>query len=216
MPMKQIADRLGVSVGSVHLWTSDIEISAEHRKRNNARAGQVRGRRWAERFRDRRLACQEDGREAGRLDDPGHRAGCMLLWAEGAKSRNRVSFCNSDPDMVRCFKDFLLEYFNVEPEEFRLSLHVYLGNGLSLEQVQDHWLHELDLPKTVLRKSQVNPLPTSSSGQKRNKLPFGVCTLTLGRTEIVQHIYGAIQEYGGFDEPRWLEGPPRKPQRDRR
>jgi len=24
-------------------------------------------------------------------------------------------------------------------------------------------------------------------------------------TEIVQHIYGAIQEYAGFEEPRWLD-----------
>ena len=67
------------------------------------------------------------------------------------------------------------------------------------------------LPRSVLRKSFVNPLPTSSSGKKKNKLPYGVCTLTLGRTEILQHIYGAIQEYAGFDEPRWLDGPARKP-----
>jgi DNA-binding transcriptional MerR regulator len=26
---------------------------------------------------------------------------------------------------------------------------------------------------------------------------------------ILQQIYGAIQEYAGFDEPRWLDGPPR-------
>jgi hypothetical protein len=24
-------------------------------------------------------------------------------------------------------------------------------------------------------------------------------------TRIVQHIYGAIQEYAGFEEPRWLD-----------
>ena len=30
-------------------------------------------------------------------------------------------------------------------------------------------------------------------------------------TRILQHIYGAIQEYAGFEEPRWLDGPPRKP-----
>jgi hypothetical protein len=33
----------------------------------------------------------------------------------------------------------------------------------------------------------------------------------LKSTHLVQHIYGAIQEYAGFDEPRWLDGPPRKP-----
>ena len=32
---------------------------------------------------------------------------------------------------------------------------------------------------------------------------------------LVQHIYGAIQEYGGFEEPRWLDGPARKPRTGR-
>lgn len=68
-----------------------------------------------------------------------------------------------------------------------------------------------------LRKGVENHLPTSSSGRKANKLPLGVCTLRVKKsTRLLQHIYGAIQEYGGFDEPRWLDGPPRKPQRDRR
>jgi hypothetical protein len=39
----------------------------------------------------------------------------------------------------------------------------------------------------------------------RSKLPHGVCTLRVQSTWIVQHNYGAIQEYGGFDEPGWLD-----------
>lgn len=50
----------------------------------------------------------------------------------------------------------------------------------------------------------LNHTPTSSSGRARKKLPYGVCTLTVCSTRLVQHIYGAIQEYGGFDEPAWL------------
>jgi hypothetical protein len=48
-----------------------------------------------------------------------------------------------------------------------------------------------------------------SSGQKKNTLPCGVATLKVHDTRIAQHIFGAIQEYGGFDEPRWLDGPAR-------
>jgi hypothetical protein len=57
----------------------------------------------------------------------------------------------------------------------------------------------------VLRKHAINHLPTSSSGQAKNKLPYGVCTLRVYDTRLVQHIYGAIQEYAGFDEPSWLD-----------
>ncbi len=85
------------------------------------------------------------------------------------------------------------------------GLHVYLGNGLELNEIEDYWLNLLELPRSCLRGHCVNPLPTSSSGRKRNKLPYGVCNLSVHSTEIVQHIYGAIQEYGGFEEPRWLD-----------
>jgi len=46
-------------------------------------------------------------------------------------------------------------------------------------------------------------MPNSSSGRARNKLPYGVCTIRVTSTRVVQHIFGAIQEYGSFDEPAW-------------
>jgi hypothetical protein len=82
---------------------------------------------------------------------------------------------------------------------------VYLGNGLSIAQIEDYWLAALDLPRSCLCKHSIDFKPTSSSGLKRNKLPYGVCTVRVHSTQIVQHIFGAIQEYGGFDEPRWLD-----------
>jgi hypothetical protein len=51
----------------------------------------------------------------------------------------------------------------------------------------------------------LNHLPTSSGGRPKNKLPYGVCSLVVHSTWMVQHIYGAIQEYAGFEEPAWLD-----------
>lgn len=91
---------------------------------------------------------------------------------------------------------------------------MYTSNGLTLREIEDFWLHALDLPRSALRKPQLDHFPTSSSGRRRRKLPYGVCTIRVKRsTHLVQHIYGATQEYGGFDEPRWLDGPPRKPRK---
>lgn len=135
----------------------------------------------------------------------------MLYWAEGSKDRNSVKFVNSDREMVRFFLRFLRECMRVDRERLTLRLNVYLNNGLTLREIEDHWLWGLELPRSCLRKHQLNHMPTSSSGRKRRKLPYGVGTLRVKRsTHLVQHIYGAIQEYGGFDEPRWLDGPPRK------
>ena len=129
----------------------------------------------------------------------------MLYWAEGSKSRNSVQLSNSDVHLLRFFRHFLSTCFDVRAERFRVALHVYLGNGLEVQEIERYWLGHLDLPSSCLRRHQVNPLPTSSSGRKKNRLPYGVCRLTVHDTRIVQHIYGAIQEYAGFDEPRWLD-----------
>jgi hypothetical protein len=112
---------------------------------------------------------------------------------------------------------FLQESLGVKPEDCRIRLNVYTNNGLPLKEIERHWLSALELPRSALRGHSLNSYPTSSSGRKRKKLPYGVCTLTVAKsTHLVQHIFGAIQEYAGFEEPRWLDGPRRKSRAGRR
>ena len=104
--------------------------------------------------------------------------------------------------MVRFFLRFLEECFGVPCSDFRVRLNVYTNNGLSLREIEDFWLGSLELPRSCLRGHSINSYPTSSSGMKRN-LPYGTCFLTVARsTHIIQHIHGAVQEYGNFEEPR--------------
>jgi hypothetical protein len=103
------------------------------------------------------------------------------------------------------FRRFLTDALAVESDEIVMSINVYTNNGISIEEIEAYWLDLLDLPRSSVRAHTVNHMPTSSSGRARNKLPHGVCTLRVQSTWIVQHNYGAIQEYGGFDEPVWLD-----------
>ena len=210
---------LGISPSTAYLWASDIVLTPEQVERNlrgptgpqNPEHVAARAAAWSARNRTRRERYQQEGRErARRGGDPLHLAGCMLYWAEGAKGRNALKLVNSDPHMLAFFSKFLRDCFNVTASDLTVRLNVYLNNGMPIEEIEDFWLGVLDLPRECLRKHALNPLPTSSSGRRRNKLPYGVCTLALYSTAIVQHIFGAIQEYAGFDEPRWLDGPPRR------
>lgn len=219
MKLRAIAIRLGVALGTVHRWTSDVELTDEQRLRNRAGPAISPGSAHmammatsrSERSRELRRGYQAEGRRRARGGDPLHQAGCMLYWAEGAKDRNSVVFANSDRTMIVHFVRFLRDAMGVAPEDITIRLNVYLTNGLTLREVEDHWLWALALPRANLRKPMINHTPTSSSGRKRNKLPYGVCTVRVKRsTALVQHIYGAIQEYAGFEEPRWLDGPPRR------
>src|SRR5918996_2552517 len=193
MPLKRIAARLGVSVGTVHAWTRDIELTPKQQWRNlygprgpanpehvAARAATRRRASCA-----KRLAFQREGRDRARDGDPLHMAGCMLYWAEGSKQRNLVELANSDLHLVWLFCRFLRTCFRVEPTDFRIRLNVYTGNDLSIEEIERHWLDALELPRECLIGHTLNHLPTSSSGKRRNKLPYGVCSVRVHSTHTV-------------------------------
>lgn len=213
MPIKRIATALGVSPSSVHAWTRDIELTAEQREHNlrgprgpvNPDVIAARAAAWQLRNREKRQGYQDEGRERARSGDPLHLAGCMLYWAEGSKSRNAAKLANSDPDLVRLFSRFLTESLSVSPADITVRLNVYLNNGLAIEEIERYWLELLGLGRGCLRKHAIDFRPTSSSGRRTNKLPYGVCTVCVHSTRIVQHIFGAIQEYAGFEQPRWLD-----------
>ena len=46
---------------------------------------------------------------------------------------------------------------------------------------------------------------SSASRWRRNVLIYGTARLSVCSTFLVQSIYGAIQEYAGFDRPEWLD-----------
>jgi hypothetical protein len=211
VPVRRIAKTLGVSISSVSIWTRDIELTAEQRAANLSRAEARRGPAWSEKNRERRRGFQQGGRARARFAEPLHVAGCMLYWAEGTKGRNAARFSNSDPAMCALFCRFMRECFGVTSDRLTFSINAYTNNGRTIDEIESYWLDVLGLSRSSARKHMINHFPTSSSGRKSNRLPNGVCTIRVTKsTPIVQHIYGAIQEYAGIDVPEWLDGPPRK------
>jgi hypothetical protein len=209
MSVKQIAAHLGISSSTASRWLRDVPLSGDQvaalKERNPALNGQMLGaRRLAEKARAARAAAQDHGRELAIRGDPRHLAGCMLYWAEGSKSRNKVTFTNSDVDMVRKFLRFLRECYGVDDDRMTLSVNVHLGNGLTLAEIESWWLSELALSPACLRKAAVNRTSSSSLG-RRPPLIYGTARLGTASTSIVQSIYGAIQAYGDFVRPVWLD-----------
>jgi len=208
-PFKQIADQLGISPDTVHRWTRDIVLTPAQQAAINQAAEKrwtARAISWSETCRQRRRDAQKEGRAKARECDQLHVMGSMLYWAEGSKQRNVMTFANSDPAMVELFARFLRESLGIENSKITMRLNVYLINGLSLAEVEAYWLDICGLPSSCCRKHMVNHFPTSSSGRRGHKLPYGVCSLSIGSTRAIQHVYGAIQEYSGIDQPAWLDG----------
>ena len=149
----------------------------------------------------------------GRAAGTSSRAGCMLYWPEGDKSRHRVALSNSDPEVLRFFARFLRNYFDFPDAKFRVSCNLFADHVDRQHEVEQFWRDRLDLPRSCLRKSVVNRYSKYSQKKRMNRLPYGTCRLSVHSTAILQHIYGAIQEYAGFDaiqeyagfdRPEWL------------
>jgi transposase-like protein len=207
--VKEIAALLGVSRSSVSLWVRDIELSSQQRaaleRRNPRYNGQNLGARAnAARGRARRAGHQAAGRRRARAS-ASFVGGCMLFWAEGDKTRNGVRFANSDPEVVRYFVAFLRESFGVPDERIRVTCNLFADHEARQREIEDFWLETLALPRSCLCRSIVNRYSKYSQKKRKNKLPYGTCKIAVHSTEIVQTIYGSIQELAGFDRPEWLD-----------
>ena len=210
LSIREITRRLGVSKSSVSLWVRDVPLTTEQCARLRAQnprygAQNLGAATNAARARLARTWWHEDGRAMAQSCGPGFAAGCMLYWAEGSKTRNVAQLSNSDPEVVRFFVNFLRRYFEVRDERFRVTCNLFADHIAEQEQIERFWLSVLSLPPECLRKSIVNVYSKYSQKKRRNMLPYGTCRVSVHRTQVVQTIYGAIQEYGGFERPEWLD-----------
>jgi hypothetical protein len=208
--IREITRLVGVSKSSVSLWVRDIELTSEQhdalRERNIIYDRQRLGNKiWSARCRERRVAWQTEGRMLARRGPAEFAAGCMLYWAEGSKTRNVAQMTNSDPEVLRFFARFLRRYFAVTDEQFALTCNLFADHLARQREVEQFWLEALELPRSCLRKSIVNTYSKYSQKKRKNMLPYGTSRVSVCRTQIVQTIFGAIQEYGGFDRPAWLD-----------
>lgn len=208
--IKEIARRVHASTSSVSLWVRDITLTVQQHEallqRNPAYNRQRSGTAvQAARRRNERIQYQQSGRELASRGEPLHVAGCMLYWAEGTKNRNQIRFSNSDPEMARFFVSFLRAYFDLADEEIRITCHLFADHLERQREIEGFWLAALGLPSSCLYKSIVNVYSKYSSKKRQNKLPYGTCRIVVSRTRVAQSIYGAIQEYAGFQREAWLD-----------
>jgi transcriptional regulator with XRE-family HTH domain len=210
LPIKEIARRVGVARSSVSVWVRDVRLTPDQidslRQLNPAYNGQLRGaNRNAEWWRARRLAWQQEGRELARRGDVVHAAGVMLYWAEGDKwNHHTARISNSDPEILRLFLKFVRSSFDVPEERLRIACNLFADHLERQQEIERFWLDALGLPREGLTKSVVNTYSKYSQKKRKNMLPYGTCRLSIHSVRVVQHIYGAIQEYGGFERPEWL------------
>ena len=201
--MRDITRELNISKSSVSRWVADIPMTEEMRiqlKQNQSDNAKIGTQANKDDNRTLRQQYQDEGREKARERSHSHMMGCMLYWAEGAKDKNRLEFVNSDPHMMKLFVYFLRQDLLVPDETMLLRIHCHTTDATEIHRIETYCLDLLDLPETCLQKTFI----TQGSTSRKNRLENGICAIRVNSTRLVQHIYGAIQEYGGFTNDDWL------------
>ena len=202
-----IAKKLHVAKSSVSCWVRDVyldQMAKDKLNKSKIRGCKIAARNISETHRIRRLNYQKNGSVAAKKDDLLHAMGCMLYWAEGQKSRNACSLSNTDPYLLKLFVRFLKQKFAINNNDIAIRLNCYIDNGKTIKDIENYWIKTLDINGAKINKHTIKKfVPTAR--YRKNKYPYGVCTIVVSRTELVQHIYGAIQEYAGFNNNYCLD-----------
>jgi len=203
-PITKIAKTLGVAKSSVSLWVRDVELSEEQKIQLMERHPCNNNKNYSKNCWEKRKNYQKQGKKLAmsNKNDSLFVSGCMLYWAEGAKDKNVVRMSNSDVNMMKLFVDFLM-LIGTKIEVISIYINCYTDIN-DLKDIKDFWITSLGLDLTCLRKSTVNYFSKYSQFKRKGKLPYGTCKLVVCSTEVVQKIFGAIQEIAGFDNESWL------------
>jgi hypothetical protein len=154
----EIAEATGAAAGSISLWVRDVR--APNRERGERR--RLGALRAAAR---QRSAQQERKREVERIvattsigpltDRELFLAGVALYWAEGSKSkpydrRERVTFINSDPQVIDVFVAWL-QLMGIALDECRFRVHIH--ETADVAAAESFWAERVGVPPEVFQRA---------------------------------------------------------------
>jgi hypothetical protein len=208
--MKEIAKLVGVSLSSVSCWVRDVPLTEEPAC-SVARARPCRqwafegfaGKQHPSSFTSSCLSAGWAGSGAAEPSDACGRDACC----SGPKAHGNGTVFSSRTQIQRWSATSLISYGPTTPFPQRTSASTATSSQ-TISSVSGRsstfWLEILELPASCLRKSTVNVYSKHSQKKRRNELRYGTVRVCVHSTQVVQSIYGSIQEYGGFERPEWL------------
>jgi len=146
--MQDIADALGVSKSSVSLWVRDVPHERQQRRPSRNRVPHAQYLAKVAEIEE----CNQRGVDCiGVLSDKAFLAAGVALYAgEGSKRDGKVTFANTNVDMMSFFCAWLRRYFRVD--ESRLRARVYLHEGLDINAAETFWSDVTGIPRSQFTK----------------------------------------------------------------
>lgn len=194
--IKQISRDVGAAKSSVSLWVRNVELTRAQRQQlsENGLKKEFIEQRRTTRLRNenarRQLIIDTAQKQIKKLSDKDlWLIGSMLYWAEGRKkTRNVVSFSNSDPEMIKLMMVFFRRICKVPEKKFRGHIHIH--PHLDYKRAERYWssLSGVSLKQFYKTYRGMN----KSSKHVRDSIPMGTFDVYICNTKLFLKIYGWV------------------------
>ncbi|MFZ2522993.1 MAG: hypothetical protein WAW92_01255 [Minisyncoccia bacterium] len=196
--ISQIVKELSFTKSSVSLWVRDIVLTKTQKKKLSERGRSLES---IEKRRLTRLINEQSKRQIvfdkakedyksiskGELK----LIGIILYLGEGGKTeRGTARLSNSDPSVIKIMMRFFREVCGVEESKFRGYIHTF--SHADVEKTEKYWSKITGIPRSQFYKTYTKA--SSSSLQKRNKLPYGTIDVSVCDTKLFLTITGWMEK----------------------
>ncbi len=107
--------------------------------------------------------------------------GLGIYWGEGERvSKGKVRVANTDPNLLRIFRKFLIIYCQVDLS--RIHYYLICFNDSNPELVKAFWAKELKISKEKFGK--IVQIASQGKGSYRKKSQFGSCTIEVSNIKL--------------------------------
>lgn len=200
--VKEIADKLNVSKGTVSYWVRDVNLSIDQIEelRNRHLKGAERGRLLgALAQKQKRLKKIEYYNKKGisRFKNISDKElfvlGLGLYWGEGSKKTREVRFCNSDPKMMSFMAQWLEIFFGIKKSDIRLIVGINEVHRHRELTVKRFWSKAMGVPMSQFRKTSFKKVKNRKV-YKNTENHYGTLTIVvLKPARIYYRIMGLIE-----------------------
>ena len=180
LSMMEIAERERCSHSSIRYWMGRYDIP----RRSWSEATYIKRNPKGDPFKIKQRLNKSDILLRG--------LGLGLYWGEGDKSSNntQVRMSNTDPYLIKKFKDFLAKIYSVKEEKFKYSLAMF-NDGDKVKAVK-FWEGHLGIKRNQLGKIIV--IPPQGAGTYKEKNQFGVLTITVSNSKLKEKILEELKQ----------------------
>src|SRR3989344_8362211 len=116
--------------------------------------------------------------------------GLGIYWGEGTKVTGLVRVTNSDPAMIKVFREFLIQICGVRDDKIHYSIVAF--NDSHIPTVQSFWATYLKISPDKFGK--IVQIPPQGKGSYKRKSQFGVCSISVGNIKLKHWIMQELEK----------------------